>query len=563
MKRNKRIIYLGSALVTTASVAIAVTLNTKVNKDVASKKTYLNVLADDKQTVDSNPASSSTGASVSVPRTNLQHADSVIQDPIKFSEVGKIHAHSAATNGWTPTYIPTDWEHETDIEISYFRAREDGWRSMSDYEKYLRAHYELTGGEVETTFGEYVTHPWIAWHHNSGGQLWGSYNDGDQSNVRPTWQGVENEKENNINNTIPWYLYDRGGKIFAFDNNNLQNAFKRLEYMKRIEKTSMSQIFFEEGKDKNGNKISRNKYLINGQFQEMNPMKTYYYVKDSEIDYVRDANGWKVLLCPEDIAGSSEQEKYENMFKLVLNPHPQGTTATKAGDVTVVAGANEKYRIATTDVAGYATETDPIQKQKILDNARQSNIILKEEFSETVYPSDYNVNADYALAGVNELSPAQNGKELHDASITWSGLYKLARKSANFTDMVNDPNTLMPQEWYTWNNSCDQYGRKSTRMFIGDVGSGGYNSIWVENGHGGQKVWKNIRTLTDGVDPKRPIGNNGHPGYLGKGFEDVVRHESSNGEVKFYANFQHVFPGTDQGRSWFQDLKDEWERVGN
>lgn len=495
-------------------------------------------------------------------RTPFDQTSDIFTDPVKFSELNNARVKSASEDEWTPVYNFTDWSKLIDIEVSFYRAREDGWRSMEDYERYLRAHYETNNGEVERTFGEYITHDWIAWHHSAGGALWESYNDGDLSNVRPTWQEVELQPENKIDNTIPWYLYDRGNKIFAFDDNNLENAFKRLKYMKRLESTNAESIRNESGKDKNNTNVTRNKYLINGEFRELDPSVEYFYVKDSEIDYVRDANGWKVIVAPQLFAGATMAEKLSNMYTTVLNPHPQGTTATKAGDVAVSPDQSEKYGIATTEVAGYAEETNPIEKQKLLDAARKKDIILKEEFKELVYPANYNVNADFALANVNDQSPDKNGKSLHDSSITWSGLYKIVRKSANFRNMADDPNTLLPQEYYFWNHASDQYGRKQTRIFIGGVGCGGYNYLWIEDGHGGRKVWKNLRTLTE-VRKERPVGDPSKRGYHGKGFEDVVRHESSNHEVKFYGNFKHIFPGTDDGKKWFQGLSDEWERVGN
>lgn len=525
----KKIMFTSMAVASTVSLPVA--LVSTLNKSDSRVIAPISVKASDaQQTLDAAAS------------TRFGSTSQLIKAPENFRELEKLHPaeSTTASTEWTPTYKPVDYSKIFDQELEYYHARDYGWHSIESFENYLRARLEIAGSDAERTFASFQEHEWLAWHHAAGGTLSASYIDGVTSPVRPTWEQAELHQPigSEINNSIPWYLYDRGAKIFAFDNNNLENAFKRMKWLNRVVPTSFSEI----GNESDINKVSRNYYMVNGQLvNKLDPEQDYFYVKDNESDFIRDQNGWKVIISPDLLQDKPGESKWEQLFDMVINPHAKGVAVGKSSKI-----------VGTVD-AGFDVKT-PVEKQAFLESKRASHKIDINAFKEIDYPSDYKANVEYAFAGINSSSPATDGSKISASDRNWSGLYRLARKSSSFAQMAKDPNTYLPQEIMENSNLIiDPYANQQARSYTHPWNGGGYNNLWVEDGKGGHKVWKNLHRLE-----KRAA--DGTVTYYGLSLESKAM--QADNSIMFYGNFMHVFPGNNEGHTWYKDLKDEWERFG-
>ncbi len=209
-----------------------------------------------------------------------------------------------------------------DIAINYKFASMNGW-TKEEYLKFLIVKYEKYGQANNNKFGLIAKTPsdWVAWHKTDGDNMGSDFVDGHDSPVRPTWTGAEKLKVNNIDNTLNWYAYDGGiSTFFLFDQNNLENGWKRLEFMNRIIPASLNEIKAETDKSK----TKRNKYMVDGKLvDKLDPFKHHFYVTINGSDFVRDTNGWKVMVTNSDL---------KSAFTKILNPVVTDTTYNKNHD---------------------------------------------------------------------------------------------------------------------------------------------------------------------------------------------------------------------------------------
>ena len=401
-------------------------------------------------------------------------------------------------------------------------AKTEGWRSVEDYQKYLQYKIETNGHTGFDTFGGNSTPEtnWLGWHFAQGGDLFTSYNAGMGSTIRPTWKGAENSSWNNINNSIAWYQYDLEGRQFIFDANNVDNGWKRLQYMNRLVPTTANSIRRETttslGQDgtnpiSNTNPaVTRNKFMVDGELLDALPrgFHKYYYVKIGE-HFVRDDNGWKVIVTDRD---------KEKALSSILNP--ANTAITKAPD---------------------ATGSYPNADWKVYDS-HKGTIKIKA--------IDYDAGSVYVKNPEHDRSKlyrAVNGAPIDKTSAEtyWTGKFTLVHKEENFTKLVDYPHTWFPQEART-TIPFDRFGQKASETWTHPYNGGGYAFQWVEDGLGGHKIYKALDKLKKTVISWR----RNHVSELEPG--------TSSEDLIFYANWNHVFPK----RDWYVELADIYRDTG-
>lgn len=400
-------------------------------------------------------------------------------------------------------------------------AKKEGWRSVDEYQMYLQYKIETNGPTGYDTFAGASTpdENWLAWHKAQGGNLWSSYVAGTGSPICPTWVGAENESWNDIDNTINWYQYDSAGKQFIFDENNIENAWKRLIFMNKLIPTSEAEVRNEVSSEKgaDGNAISdtnpavqRNKYMIDGEL--LNDLPTgfhkYYYVK-YDSDFVRDDNGWKIIV--------TDRNKKENLSK-ILNPANQANAGTKQADGSYTGG---KWKV-------YNSEKGTIN----------INVINYDEGTVYTKNPDHDRNVFYSQDG--------NAKDNKSPEAHWTGKFSIVHKEDNFTKLVNYPHTWFPQELRVSKRPLDRFGQVASESFTHPWNGGGYGFVWVEDGLGGHKFYKSLTKLKQQVIKwRREHANELEPNTLS---EDLI----------FYGNWNHVFPK----KEWYEELSDIYADTG-
>ncbi|TCG10410.1 hypothetical protein, partial [Mycoplasma marinum] len=282
-----------------------------------------------------------------------------------------------------------------DIKINYNFASKNGWTEET-YLKYLKVKYELFGQSKNNKFGlvAKTSQDWIAWHRGEGAA---EFVDGHDSPVKPSWKGSETIKSNGIDNTLKWFAYDQGiSTFFAFDEKNLGNAWKRLEFMKRIIPTNIPEIKAET----DSHKTTKTKFMVDGKLVDANkldPFKHYFFITSNGTDFVRDTNGWKIIVSDDD---------YEKAFTNILNPiikdssYPQNIDFPKS---RLLNANNTKKDMDEAYWDGKYTITHSASSF--------SNLTKDPRF---FFPREYSSNSQGAYTN-------QFGRIIHDAAHYWEG----------------------------------------------------------------------------------------------------------------------------------------------
>lgn len=476
-------------------------------------------------------------------------AGSIIDKPDDFREIEDLTTESSENDGqWSPHYRKIDWASIIDAKAEWAYARINGWTDIERWRLYTWFAREKQSPDIHSTFGAFSTPPgdgWFAWHHARGGELSTSYSDGAGSAIVPMWDRAHLEEYNNINNDIKWYLYDRGGSIFGFDQNNILNAWQRLIHLERIVKTSISEIRAEEGfdsREEDANPVQRNHVMVNGKFipvANLSAFENYYYVRDNSADdWVRDSHGWRVVV--------TDENPYAALTK-VINPEKQGVYSGVTGQRDARPFSNLDY-----------------SKFKYEDANNYAKFIDKNRHEVIEYPNGYSINFPHALENnIVSLTGLDNqGNEcikMADATDKdlWSGLYQVVMEKDSFVQIVEDQNTLLPQEMWT-TDYVTRYGAKGPWTYSHPWNGGGYNFLWIEDGKGGHKVWKDLYNLRlKGYEneggKQRPSGNAGYPANAGVPIRT---------NWKIYGNYQYIWAGTETGKEWFEEQTERYADAG-
>ncbi len=180
---------------------------------------------------------------------------------------------------WYSSYLKQSFD-DYDIHLAYDFAKRNGWTNK-EYAKYLEVKYEKFGSKANNTFGlvARTSEDWIAFHN---GPAANQFLDGHGSPIKPHWVGAEKIASNKINNNLKWFAYDQGIKtFFTFDENNIENAWKRLLFMKRVQPVSIKEIKNESTENK---KVKRNKYMVNGKLiDKLDPFLTISMLLQMEV----------------------------------------------------------------------------------------------------------------------------------------------------------------------------------------------------------------------------------------------------------------------------------------
>lgn len=476
---------------------------------------------------------------------------SIFDAPSDFRTLESLTTDDDENQEWTPNPKKINWGSLIDPKMEWNYARKYGWTDINLWRMYTQYAREKQSPDVHSTFGAFSTPPgdgWLAWHHAQGGTLSTSYSDGTGSSIRPSWDLAHLEAANNINNNLQWFLYDRGGSIFAFNEHNIENAWKRLVHMERIVRTSISEIRIEEGKnskEEDAESVMRNYVMVNGRLRkvaDLNANENYYYVRDNATeDWVRDSNGWKVVITDENVY---------NSLTSVINPENYSVYAGVTGEADPRPFKDLNYKKYTVSTqATFATAIDS-KRHKILN-----------------YPLDYTVNAEFALVKDNIVTTSgflSDGtktisfKDAVDKNL-WSGLYSIVLAKDSFVELVQDQNTILPQEMFpTGDKFVTRYGAAGPWTYSHPWNGGGYNFLWIEDGKGGHKVWKDIENLRiKGYENEggrqRPVGSATYPSNAGVEIRN---------NWKIYGNHQYIWPGTEKGREWFEEQTERYNDMG-
>ena len=441
------------------------------------------------------------------------------------------------TTGWVENYTPREFKNMLP-EQWYANALRDGWTSVEDYVNYMIYVYEkgALATKSSNTFGDFVgdaNSSWLGFYYGPGNDLpfWGKapYNfNGDWkaniSEMSPVWRGASKEKYNNIDNSLSWFHYEGGDpKQFLFDEKNIDNGIKRLEHMKRLRRVDLNALM-DESVGEGENKIYRNYVMLDGKLTNLDDLpigvyNLYYVCHDSTDDphsFVRDDHGWPVVVTDRD---------KKKMLTQVINPTSSDTLTRNP-------------QIASRDV----NHTHPLYAG------------AQRAAAKTVdYPSDYTSVAEFT---VDKQSKIYNTDEAH-----YIGRYTITQSADSFEGLLDNPLVHLPyrdcrgdQAEFTTpdtqksTNIPDRFGRVGKYYPL--YGADQLHHMawaWVEDGHGGHKIWKSMLRLRHVLDL---FGDGTHPS-VERQLQNLSRTEGvsvdelrpckGHGEYRFWGNYQRIY----------------------
>ena len=419
------------------------------------------------------------------------------------------------------------------VEQWWQNARVEGWRSIEDYQMYLQYMIETNGPTGFDKFAKNSTpdENWLAWHFAPGGGLDTTYTAGDGSTIRPTWVGASAEPWNDIDNTIAWYQYDTGGDQFVFDANNIDNAWKRLTFMERLIPTTANSIRREAstvgadgGEITDANPaVTRNKYMIDGELLDELPrgFHHYYYVTNDRSEFIRDDNGWKVIVT---------DRNREKALSTIINPADKLNT----GEYNAQYGSYQGGKLSN------IYNRDPRHEAR--------GDVKKMIDIKSIDYGTYNKNPDHDIADL--YTSNGNAKNNSDPKTFWTGKYSIALKKDSFEQLVSFPYSWFPQEHRSQGGAnYDRFGQRASQTWTHPWNGGGYAFQWVEDGHGGRKIYKSLKTMRDVLTQWR--ANNAS--VRARNGDD-----SPAEEFRFWGNWHHVFPV----KQWYVDDIDIYRDSG-
>ena len=443
-----------------------------------------------------------------------------------------------------------------DVNIQQWikNAKIEGWRSVEDYQKYLQYVIETNGPSGYDKFaGNSVPDvSWLSWNYAPGQKLNQTYNVED---IKPSWINAENESWNDIDNTIAWYQYDTGGEQFAFDANNIDNAWKRLVNMERLIPTTANSIRREasEGLGADGTTaisgtnpaVTRNKYMVDGELLDALPsgFHKYYYVTNDRNEFVRDDNGWKVIVTDRD---------KEKSLSTIINPADSANTGAPDADGDY---PNARYDIyhPKPGKRHFWVENEKNKYQEFDMEQGFTDEVNKDETIaiKAVSYGSYNKNPDFKLEDKFHAFNGVNGipKLINDPSTHWSGKYTITLKKDNFTNLVKYPYSWFPMELQNNATNYDRFGQIAKQTYTHPWAGTENTWQWVEDGHGGHKVYKSLDKLRKMI-----------PDWRAKNYEKLVAAGDTDpaSTFKIFANWHHVFPV----REWFVGEADIYKDEG-
>ena len=550
MKKNKILLGLGTISSIIAPIAAVVSCGT-TNKKNETVSNIADVFKTTAQTTETN-SNDLTGLDGRAPLINSENPTNLrgIEESIKPKK---------DANVWTEKYTRRTF-NDSLIKQWYENAVKNGWTSIEKYQMYQQ--YVLESGASSTRSSNIFGIPpsnantsWLAYHFGPGVELAGSRKpygfigdwNANMSEVSPTWSGAENEKWNDIDNSLAWYHYEgAGSKQFLFNENNKENAVKRLESMQRLQRVSPNGISTET----DSNNTVRNYVMLDGVLTDVNnlPFGNYkmYYVNDmgdlkNEDGFIRDDHGWKVVVTDRNL---------ETMLTGVINPTCDATIAAHPEVTDTVLGS----------------------KLPLYDGARRA------EVTKTAYAADYTVNSDFDLN--HKFS-----KELEKTDISYYiGRYTITQKAESFTALTNNPLIHLPFKDVRGSDARmvvggqqktstmpDRFGRMSKYHDIYGEDELHLSSwAWVENGQGGYKIWPSAKRLRYALDHwNRPSAtvdattiahqtslatkwNTAHQAEITAGtavartYEDY-RNDEGEGYYRFFGCWRRIYPV----KEWF------------
>ena len=547
-----------SLLLTTSIVPIALTPIAVISCSSETETAVSRSATLQKNRAEAAPAGSTTAPSEYTAAPEYTGAQDIITDAnqsnLRDFEEAMIEADP---NVWQSKYVVPKYDDML-IRQWYANAAKDGWQSIDDYMEYQ--HYVYERGIKKTknanTFGAQPSGneaSWLAFHYGPGGTLsepgafqWGATADwtANVSGCAPMWKGAEKETFNHIDNNLKWYHYEGADmNQFLFDENNKENAVNRLIFMNRLQRVSPSGLMNEEGMDvapaegikRDEHKITRGKYvMLDGVLTDVNnlPFGNYkmYYVSDNGASddgdgWIRDDHGWKVVVTDRNL---------DKMFTQVINPTSQDTVDTHP-------------EVATTSVAVSSI------------SLFEGNVSHVDAPSVVNYPSDYNVNKEF---DIEHRFSAASADKLDKTDIKLStGKYTITQAENSFSELATNPNIHLPYRdtrgqslEYRGNASAmrewpDRFGRKG--KYYGSYGENGVHLsawAWVEDGHGGHKIWKSAERLrhlldvwADPTDQRSVAQINNLQNRTGLTREQLVPCKG-HGDYRFFGNFQRIYP---------------------
>lgn len=447
-------------------------------------------------------------------------------------------------NVWYSDYTPIDWANTFDYEFEWDYAYKYGW-TIDKYQQFIMKTYEMKGPDFNE-FGKNVTvvGNWIANHMmpnhpedasaymSNAGEDYDKFYTGISSPANPLfWDDAWQVESNHIDNTLTWYAYDRNNTFFIFDENNIENGWNRLVNFGRLVPTNASSIESDDAimgdngtpDDKSDDVATglRNYVMLDGELVDILtlPSGDYYYVKDAGDEFVRDDNGWRVVI--------SKPTDWTDPEILTKTINPKNSL----------------------DTANAKTYADNIQHHPY-DPADEVSI---------AYPTDYIMQPTYRPKMIDTTNTSQVTNKHTDGGVvgqnyynTLRGKYQILAKADSFSNLVLRDDVVFPNEhlgggWISTNMSRrhdvpqrsnypgDQmmdrgdrfgYGTTQYNILAAEVG---YDWVWVEDGQGGHKVAKNLQPIVN--ETKFKLG---------------LPVDTPNDEVIFYGNSNHVWGDADQ-----------------
>ena len=539
MKKNK--ILLGLGAITTALAPLAATISCGSAKQIT-------------QTNSTISNAFQAAAATAAPATNLDEFNGGTQNLIKekYSTNLRFIEESIKpkkTKEWSPNYRMKNYDNILPKQW-YQNALRDGWQSIDSYQLYQQFVYEK--GKLATkssaTFGAFPTpgnSSWLGVYYNPGGDLNGGRGPYDfvgswsanRSELSPIWKGAEKESWNNIDDSLTWYHYEGGDtQMFLWDQNNMENAIKRLEYMKRLKRVDLNAVMDETGEDANGNVVSRNYVMLDGELVPVDdlPVGVYnlYYVRhtgleDDQDDLVRDDNGWPVVVTDRD---------KDKMLNGIINPTCTASTTTYPD-------------ISSVTINRPSTVTTPLYSG-----------VDREAATVIDYPADYVVNKPYDI-------DHQRASTTNLDNRYYTGRYRIAQKADSFDHLMDKKLVHMPfkdsrSDLERLTVGGEQKSSEVPNRFgrlgkYGDVYTENqlhhYAWAWVEDGQGGYKIWKSAARLRyfldkwgDGTDPATKNHVDSLPATTHLPMTSI-QPSSGHGHYKFWGSFQRIFPV----KEWF------------
>lgn len=532
MKTKKIILGLGSFVTVAAPIATVISCGT--NSEVLNS-VYKNNTETAQTPSIGNSAVNLSGLNGSNPVIKESSANNLrnFEESIKPKSVGV----------WQPDYKVRSFDNML-VRQWYQNAVNDGWQSIDDYQMYQQYVYEVGGKATKASnmFGVIPSNSncsWIGFYYGPGNDLPFStkqaYNFGGDwkanvSEMSPVWSGASKETWNHIDNEKKWYHYEGGDALqFLFDEDNKENAVKRLINMKRLKKVDLSQVMNEKDA---GNHI-RNYIMLDGQLYPSNnlPFGNYnmYYVNHTgdltdDDAFVRDDNGWKVVVSDRDL---------DKMLSGVTNPTSQATiTAHSEIKTTAVSSALTLYSGAER------------QEAKIID-----------------YPADYNENAAFNMA--HKYSADLNKTDVR----YFIGRYSITEAADTFEKLMDNPLVHMPYKDVRGEGDefTDTNQQKTDTMPNRFGRTGKYHDIygndelhhyawaWVEDGNGGHKIWKSAKRIrhvldlwADGTDQRIASQLSKLAAQTGL-TKEQLKSCKGHGDYRFYGSFERIYPV----KEWF------------